>query len=95
MTEDEVISLGQYCENLLTQDNFTMLVKQFETQTIEHLLTTNADEKQKREDIYASISGVRDFLGLMRFFVDKKNQIIEEQDNKALSEDTDALPLEY
>lgn len=94
MNEDEVISLGQYCESLLTQEHFTTLVKQFETQTIEHLLTTRAEEKQRREDIFQSMSGVRDFLGLMRFFVNKKDELIEAQE-KELSEDTDALPNEF
>ena len=89
-----MISLGQYCDSLLSQEHFTTLVKQFETQTIEHLLTTGAEEKQRREDIYQSMSGVRDFLGLMKFFVAKKNELIEAQDQEP-SDDTDALPIEF
>lgn len=97
MTEDEVIVLGQYCENLKQQENFTTLVKQFETQTIEFLLTTKPEDKEKREQIYASMNGVRDLLGLMDFYINTKNEIIEKQerDANALSEETDALPVEY
>lgn len=89
-----MISLGQYCENLLSQEHFTTLVKQFETQTIEHLLTTRAEEKERREDIYQSMSGVRDFLGLLRFFVAKKDELIEAQETEP-SDETDALPTEF
>lgn len=94
MTENDVITLGEYCENLLSQEHFATLVKQYETQTIEHLLSTAPEEKERREDLYASMTGVRDFLGLMKFFVTKKEQLIEEQNEQALSEDTDALPTQ-
>lgn len=94
MTEDEVIALGQYCESLLQQEHFTTLVKQFETQTIEHLLTTRSEEKERREDIYQSMSGVRDFLSLMKFFVQKKDDLIEEAEKTEPSED-DALTPQF
>lgn len=89
MTENELITLGEYCERLLGEDNFNVLVKQYETQTIEHLLSTKPDEKERRENLYASMSGVRDFLGLMKFFVQEKDLLIEP--NEAPSDEPDAL----
>ena len=90
MTKQETVELGQYCEDLMNQDYFVKLVGLFETQTIQHMLSTKPEEKQKREDVYASFSGVRDFIGLMTFYKQSKDQIIAE--DEAPSEDTpDAL----
>ena len=86
MTNQEIVELGQYCEALLRDDNFAKLVGLFETQTIQHMLGTKPEETQKREAVYASFSGVRDFIGLLQTYKDAKDEIIA-QDN-APSEDT-------
>lgn len=84
------MELGQYCEDLLEQEHFIKLVGLFETQTIQHMLSTKPEEKQKREDVYASFSGVRDFIGLLTTYVAEKDHIIRE--DNAPSEDTPDAP---
>lgn len=86
MTNQEIVELGQYCEDLMNQDYFVKLVGLFETQTIQHMLGTKPEETQKREAVYASFSGVRDFIGLLQTYKDAKDEIIT-RDN-APSEDT-------
>ena len=90
MTKEEIVGLGEYCDGLLKQDNFTKLIGLFETQTVQHLLNTKPEEKQKREDVFASFNGVRDLLGLMKIYIDAKNEIIAE-DQQVPSDDPDAL----
>lgn len=97
MTDEEIVALGQYCEGLLSQEHFAVLCETYKTQTIEHLLTTKPEAKERREQLFASMSGVREFLDLMKYFVSTKEKILADAEAqvKALSEEADALPLEY
>ncbi len=90
MTDEEIVELGHYCSSLLEQPSFIVLQKQFELQTVNHFLNTEPHESKKREGIYASFSGVRDFLGNMRAIIDEAQKIIA-KDQPALSE-FDARP---
>lgn len=93
MTNDEILALGDYCANLKAQENFKLLVKQFELQSFDHFLTTEPHESKKREGIYASFSGVRDFIGNMTAIIDEAQKIIDE--NKPAPSEYDALPQEF
>lgn len=85
MTEDEIVSLGNYCETLRHNPQFKVLLDQFELQIVQHMLTTEPHEQKKREGIYASFLGVRDFLGHMDALITEKKKLTEPQID-ALSE---------
>lgn len=93
MTEQETIELGEYSEALFKQQHFTTLVKLCEEQLVHDFLNTGDLEKTKREAIYSTLKGFREFMGLMRTIVDMKNEALKKNE-PALSEDTDALPQE-
>ena len=74
----------------MNSQRFAAVVSQYEANCMQHLLSTEAHETKKRESIYASYTGFRDFLGLMKALVEEK-RALQEKDEPALSE-TDALP---
>lgn len=77
MTDDELIELGLYCEDLLSQEHFNVLARQFDLQCFEHMMGTEAHETKKRESIFATRTGLRDFLGHLRAVVDQKDEILK------------------
>jgi hypothetical protein len=83
MSEDEIVALGNFCENLRNSPSWKILLDQFEKQIVEHMLHTEPHEAKKREGIYASFLGVRDFLGHLKAIETDRDQIIER--NKAPS----------
>jgi len=93
LNEQEIISLGHYCEDLLQQENFNKVVNLFEQQISHDFLKTKPEEKQKREGIYASYVGLSEFLGLMRATVEAKAALIKASEPE-LPEDEGALPQE-
>jgi hypothetical protein len=93
LTEQETISLGEYSQDLLNQDNFNTLVKLFEQQVSHDFLQTKPEEKQKREGIYASYVGFAEFLGLMTALVKAKDALLKANELE-LPEDEGALPQE-
>jgi hypothetical protein len=93
MHDYEKVMLGEYCEDLLNQENFVTLVKLCEQQIAQHFLTTKPEEKAKREGIYATYQGLAEFLGLMTAFVEAKNAI-NKVNQTELPEDMGALSQE-
>ena len=92
MTDDEIISLGDYCVSLREHPHFNTLIRQFELQTVTHFMSTEAHEAKKREGIYASLSGFRDFLGQMNAIVDEAAAIVNR--NKPAPSEFDAQTTE-
>lgn len=95
MTDEEIVSLGDFCAYLKDQSHFQTLISEFEKQIVNHMLQTEPHEQKKRESIYASFLGVRDFLGNMSAIVDEA-ATIKDRDNaekRALS-DEDAPIIE-
>jgi hypothetical protein len=76
VTDDEIVALGDYCVSLREHPHFITLIQQFELQTVTHFMSTEAHEAKKREGIYASLSGFRDFLGQMSAIVDEASAIV-------------------
>lgn len=76
MTDDETVALGNFCENLMTNPMFNTLVEQFEKQIVNHFMQTEPHEAKRREGIYASYSGVRDFLANMKAIVIQRDGLI-------------------
>jgi len=89
VTDDEIVTLGDFCVSLRENGNFQALVKQFELQTIDHFMSTEAHETKKREGIYASLAGCRDFIvGHMNGVIDAAAKIVAE--NKPAPSEYDA-----
>lgn len=80
MTDEDIVALGLYCENLKSQEFWQVLLSQFETQTVQHFLTTKPDDQTTREHIYASFSGVRDFVGNMDVIIAQKDEILRKSE---------------
>lgn len=88
MTEDELIMLGDYCEDLLSQECFNFVAQQFHQQCFEHFMSS--DTKEDRERVYARMGGQQDFLSHMRAYVTQRDAIY--QHNRALSDEDAHIP---
>lgn len=80
--EQEIVEVGQYCELLMHNDIFNQLCAEFEDDTIRHMLQTAPADAAKREQIYASMRGQQDFLGLLAAYVDASKQIKQKWDEE-------------
>ena len=85
MTDQEIVDLGTYAEELMGTHEFCVLVSLFETQTTQHILNTTASEKDVREQAHADYRGLKAFLGVITSVVERKNRIIAV--NEAPSDD--------
>jgi hypothetical protein len=92
LTEDELVTLGIFCEALLQHEHWQRLVSVFEHQQFASFMGTDAKSVKEREHIYAQFSGVQAFLGTLADLVKLKAQI--EQRNAPSSEDDDVLTQE-
>jgi hypothetical protein len=88
LTNDEIIALGIFCEELANSGLFQMLCEQYEKNCFQHLMTTQPHETKKREGIFASYVGVKDFLGLMTSIAELKTKLTEPSQD-AQDEDID------
>lgn len=90
-TQQEILELGEYCETLMRQDFFNQLCAEFEDQTVRHMLQTLPHETEKREDIYASMRGHQDFLGLLMSYVEAANNIKTSDDDQDIDSDPSTI----
>jgi hypothetical protein len=77
MTEDEQVELGEYAEGLMRQDYFNVLVKLFEQNCFQEMMTTEPKAVKEREGVYSQIQALKTFLGLMNALVGAKDHILE------------------
>lgn len=77
MQDDELIELGLYCEDLLQQGAFQLLVQQFDQQCFQHMMATVPANKMEREGLYAQWQGANAFLNHLRAFVEQKNETLK------------------
>lgn len=94
-SEREIYEVGEYCELLMRNDIFNQLCAEFEDDTIRHMLQTSPHEAEKREQIYASMRGQQDFLGLLATYVEAAKQIKQkwdEENDLPLHADEDDFP---
>lgn len=71
----------------MRNDYFAELVHQFEQQCFQHFMSTGAHEVKKREGVYNTFTGVRDFIGHMRACVEQKQKLTTPSPVDALIED--------
>lgn len=89
MTRDEIINMGAFCESLSVSEQFNTLYGLFEKQVVGAMLTTKPSEGAARENLYASLQGVRDLLGFMQEFVVERRKLltpvlVDETDNPSV-----------
>lgn len=82
LSEDEIIELGNFCEALRLHPQWNALIKTFELQIVDHMMSTEPHESKKREGVYASCLGVRDLISHMKVFVETKQKILDQQQPK-------------
>ncbi len=82
MTDQEVIELGYYCEELLRNEYFNTVSQQFEQQCFVHMMTTAPKDKMEREGIYSQYRGYKDFIAHLVAFVEQKNRLIKEHEHQ-------------
>ena len=75
LSEDELITIGSFCQTVKQSHAWLILTDTFEQQTFQHMMTTEPHELKKRESIYASFSGVRDFITHMDAFIAAKDKL--------------------
>lgn len=92
LTDDQVIALGSFCRSTRLHSQFNVLLKQFEVQIVQHMMSTDAHETKKREGIYATMVGVRDFLAHMDAVALEAEKLTTPQ--KQEPSEYDALPMD-
>jgi hypothetical protein len=51
VTDDEIVTLGSFCETLMCHSAWAVVVEQFEQHCFQHVMTTEPYEQKKREGI--------------------------------------------
>lgn len=77
MDVDTVLRVGSYCETLLADPTFQFLCMYFEQNAVGEMLSTQDHETKKRESIYSRIKANREFLLMMKAFIEDKNKSLE------------------
>lgn len=85
MTDQDIIRLGDYCEDLLKQDGFQALVEHFNKAAAVHFLETSPGDTARREEVYATYNGLKAFLETMNSFMAERDNL-----NAPSSDDDDA-----
>jgi len=70
MTDAELLATGELCAALLIDQNFKSVVLQYELSIAADMLATKAGDKDKREELYASLWGARGLLEFMQLNAD-------------------------
>ena len=86
-SEDEVVAMGDYCEQLMRDDAFNSLCQEFSLQNALYILRTEPHETKKRESIYAANRAYSDFIGLMSEYVSRRDEIIKRNDQPSIPVD--------
>jgi hypothetical protein len=75
VTDEELVDLGLWCENVLDSDMFSIIVQQFEQQCFGHWMHTDPEATKERDYIFSKVNALRDFIGHMRAFIDQKDKL--------------------
>jgi hypothetical protein len=76
LTTDEILSMGEFCEDLMRNDFFAELVNQFDKKCFENFTHTKPPNTKEREALYFEWNGVREFIHVhMKWFIDEKNRL--------------------
>jgi hypothetical protein len=65
LNDSDILATGGLCEALLASDKFRTVVAQYEMTIASDFLATKAEDKARREELYASLWGARGLLEFM------------------------------
>jgi hypothetical protein len=77
MTDDEIITLGIYCEGLMRDEQFNLLCEMARKNLYNEFLASAPHETKKREGIYHDVWGLQSFLGLLHTHVQARDRILQ------------------
>jgi hypothetical protein len=80
MDTDQIVDLGNTAEVILTNPMFNQICEQFEVSTVHKMISTKPSQDKEREEIYATLVGVREFFGFMQSFVQERNKLLKKAD---------------
>jgi hypothetical protein len=70
MNDAEILFTGELCQSLLTSEGFKTVIQQHELSIAHDILTTKADDKSRREELYFTLWGARELLNFMQLKAD-------------------------
>jgi hypothetical protein len=73
MTDDEILTLGSFCETLMGSGCLGGPVGEFEKQVFQHFMMTKPNELKAREGVYA----VQDFFAHMQALVEQTDKLLQ------------------
>jgi hypothetical protein len=79
MTDGEILLTGELCQALLTSEGFKTVVAQYELTIAADILSTKADDKAKREELYFTLWGARGLREYMQLQADAASHIKAEK----------------
>lgn len=79
MTEQEIVELGDYCEQVLTHPAFNEVVRLFEISVVQAMLSTKPPEDDERDRLYNQMIGSRELLLFFQEFVVQRHKLIDEK----------------
>jgi hypothetical protein len=82
VTDDDIIMLGEFCEQVLSAPEFTVLVQQYELQAFSQFASTAPEHKASREYIYATMQGMREFVSHMAEVTAQRARILKAIDDE-------------
>ena len=90
LSNDDTMTLGDYCENLFGEEAFNTLVRHAEQSAFQSFQNTPPNDKSGREQAYFELNGLRNFLGMMEAIMNRRDEILQEIE-ASLSSSDDAI----
>lgn len=87
LPNDEIVTLGAYIEDLLSQEEFNTLVRYVQLTAYQNFQSTAPSDKEGRELAYAEFNGLRNFLDQMMTIVHRRDELIKELETPSSSDD--------
>ena len=87
LTEQEILTLGEYCGALMEEAHFNTLVRLSELSAFQAFSNTAASDKEGRERAYAELNGLRNFLAQMLSLVKSRDDLLEAYASTPSSDD--------
>lgn len=95
MTDEDVVLLGTFSEELMRDERFNVLCALFRETSVAALLGSRPEDREARETIYTKLQGVQDFLGLLKSFVTQRDATIARNDaEQAAPDDQDVSGID-
>lgn len=84
---DKIITFGSAGEAILTNPVFNEILQAWDESTIQAMLATKPEQRREREQLYATISATKEFLGFIQKFVQEMHALQEAPDELAQVDD--------